>query len=61
MNRVNRMEYVAKEYQCQIAASEQVNTLAKIGDRARKLGDFPLRGQKTQSVYAIPRTVQFDD
>ena len=61
VNRVSRMEYVAKEHQCQIAASEQVVTLAKIEGQARKLGEFPLRGQKTQSVYAIPRTVRLDN
>ena len=57
VNRVSRMEYVAKEHQCQIAASEQVVVLADLQGQARKLGEFPLRGQSVQSVYAIPRTV----
>ena len=60
VNRVSRMESIAKQYECQIAASEQVVTLSKIRTKVEKLGDFSLRGQTTQSVYAIPLTVLDD-
>ena len=54
VNRVSRMESVAKQNQCLIAASEGVVNLAGLRKEAKKLGDFPLRGQGPQAVYAIP-------
>ena len=57
VNRVSRMEAVAKQYRCSIAASEQVVARAGLLGEAKKLGEFPLRGQAAQAVYAISKSV----
>ena len=53
VNRISRIESIAKQNQCSIAASEDVVHLAGLDQDAKKLGDFPLRGQRSQAVYAI--------
>ena len=57
VNRVSRMEAIAKQYRCPIAASEQVVARAGLLGEAEKLGEFPLRGQAAQAVYAISKSV----
>ena len=58
VNRVSRMEAIAKQYRCAIAASEDVVKRAGLLGEAVKLGEFPLRGQSVQAVYAISKSVQ---
>ena len=58
VNRVSRMEAVAKQHHCAIAASEDVVKRAGLLGEAVKLGEFPLRGQSVQAVYAISKSVQ---
>jgi len=53
VNRASRLESVAKQTGSTIVASEAVVQRAKAESEACLLGEFPLRGQQVQPVYAI--------
>lgn len=58
VNRASRLEAVAKQTGSTIVASEAVVERAKASAQAYLLGEFPLRGQQVQPVYAINADTQ---
>ncbi|MFL0765672.1 MAG: CHASE2 domain-containing protein [Prochlorococcus sp.] len=53
VNRVSRLEALAKQHSCSIVASSEVIELTGLTDESKKLGEFMLRGQSVQSVFSV--------